>query len=43
MDTSNEKKYVAPVLVTLGSASQLTQNVNENGPGDVLFNILRQS
>ena len=38
----NDKSYTKPVLVTLGSAEEMTQNVNTNGPGDSVFSILDQ-
>lgn len=38
-----KQEYSAPVLVTLGSADQLTQNVNVVGGGDSLFSALNPS
>ena len=40
MGTEMKQKYSAPVLVTLGSADQLTQNVNVLGGGDTIFDTL---
>jgi len=37
------KTYAKPELVSLGSAQQLTQNINNPGPGDVVFSLLEQS
>lgn len=43
MNVEMKKEYNAPVLVTLGSAEQLTQNVNVLGSGDTLFSNLNPS
>lgn len=43
MNVEMKQSYSAPVLVTLGSAEQLTQNVNTPGPGDSLFSVLAPS
>lgn len=40
MDVEMNQVYSAPVLVTLGSAEELTQNVNKAGPGDSAFSVL---
>ncbi len=40
MNTEGNHAYSAPVLVTLGSAEELTQNVNTPGPGDTQFSVL---
>ena len=43
MNAEMKQEYSAPVLVTLGSADQLTQNVNTLGSGDTLFTNLNPS
>ncbi len=43
MNADIKQEYSAPVLVTLGSADQLTQNVNVVGGGDSLFSALNPS
>ena len=43
MNADIKQEYSAPVLVTLGSADQLTQNVNVVGGGDSLFSGLNPS
>lgn len=43
MNTEMKQEYSAPMLVTLGSADQLTQNVNVIGGGDTAFSTLNPS
>ena len=43
MNAEMKPQYNAPVLVTLGSADQLTQNVNVLGGGDTVFDTLNPS
>lgn len=43
MNMEMKQAYSAPVLVTLGSAEELTQNVNTPGPGDTVFSVLAPS
>lgn len=40
MNVEMKQAYSAPVLVTLGSAEELTQNVNVVGPGDTMYSVL---
>lgn len=42
--SANEKRvYIAPGLVLFGDAKDMTRNVNEPGPGDAIFSVLRHS
>ena len=43
MNVEMKKEYNAPVLVTLGSAEQMTQNVNVLGSCDTIFSNLNPS
>lgn len=40
MNTATKQEYNAPVLVTLGSADELTQAANVLGGGDLVFDTL---
>jgi hypothetical protein len=41
--STGKRTYQAPDLVSFGHAKEITRNVNENGPGDAIFSILRHS
>lgn len=45
LDASETGKlaYAAPELVAFGDAKLMTRNVNEVGPGDAIFSVLRHS
>ena len=43
MIVESKQVYSAPVLEQLGSAAELTQNVNTPGPGDTVFSVLAPS
>ena len=43
MNAEMKQEYSAPVLVTLGSADQLTKNINVLGGGDTVFSSLNPS
>ena len=43
MNAEMKQEYSAPVLVTMGSAEEMTQNVNVLGGGDTVFSTLNPS
>ena len=43
MNIEMKQAYSAPVLVTLGSAEDLTTSVDAPGPGDTVFSVLAPS
>ena len=40
---NSKRSYKTPDLVVFGDAKEMTRNVNEVGPGDALFSVLRHS
>ena len=40
MNPNIKQEYNAPILVTLGSADQLTQAANQIGSGDLVYSVL---
>lgn len=40
---SSKRVYSAPELVVFGDVKDMTRNVNEVGPGDAFYSVLRHS